>query len=67
MGEAGVDLSGFSDALEGYGIGSTVYPRVGTDDVGTPLVLALATGVIAALWPALRAIRLRPAEALRGN
>ena len=67
LGESGVDLSGFSDALEGYGIGSTVYPRVGTDDVGTPLLLALATGVLAAIWPGLRAIRLRPAEALRGN
>ncbi len=67
LGDSGVDLSGFSDALEGYGIGPTVYPRVDTDDVGTPLLLALGTGVLAALWPGLRAIRLRPAEALRGN
>lgn len=67
LGETGLDLSAFSDALEGYGIGSVVYPRAGTEDVATPLVLAIATGVIAALWPGLRAIRLRPAEALRRN
>lgn len=67
LGDTGIDLSAFSDALEGYGIGSVVYPRAGLEDIRTPLWLALATGVLAALWPGVRAIRLRPAEALRRN
>ena len=65
LGGRGIDLSVFSDALETYGIGTRVFPRAGWDDALTPLVLALVTGLVAAVWPGLHAIRLRPAEALR--
>ena len=67
LGDVGLDLAVFSDALETYGIGTRVFPRAGWDDVVSPLLLALATGVIAAIWPGLRAIRMQPAVALRRN
>ncbi len=65
LGGRGIDLSVFSDALESYGIGTRVFLRVGWDDALPPLLLALVTGLVAAVWPGLRAIRLSPAEALR--
>ena len=65
LGRRGIDLSVFSDALESYGIGTRVFLRVGWDDALNPLLLALVTGLAAAVWPGLRAVRLRPAEALR--
>jgi len=65
LGERGIDLSAFSDALERYGIGTRVFLRAGWDDAVTPLLLALVTGLVAAVWPGVRAIRMRPAEALR--
>ena len=67
LGDVGLDLAVFSDALETYGIGTRVFPRAGWDDVVSPLLLALATGVLAAIWPGLRAIRMHPAVALRRN
>jgi ABC-type lipoprotein release transport system permease subunit len=61
----GIDLSAFADALEGYGIGAVVQPRAGWNDVVSPLWLALATGSLAAVWPGVRVLRMKPAEALR--
>lgn len=65
LSEVGIDMSWFSAALEGWGIGAIIYPRTDAWDLVSPLVLAVVTGVIAAAWPALKAARLRPAEALR--
>jgi ABC-type lipoprotein release transport system permease subunit len=65
LGRVGIDLSVYSSALEGYGIGSTIYLKAGIEDVVIPVGVALITAVVAAIWPALKAARLRPAEALR--
>ncbi len=65
LGEVGVDLSVFSDALAELGVGTRLYPSVSGADLAIPLSLATATALLAAIWPALKAVRLRPAEALR--
>ncbi len=65
VGEVGVELTLFSDALRDYGIGVRMYPAVELADVLIPVTLAIVTAVLSALWPALKAARLRPAEALR--
>ena len=65
VGEVGLEISAFSDALRDYGIGVRMYPAVELADVAVPVTLAVVTAVISALWPALKAARLRPAEALR--
>ena len=67
LSRVGIDMRGFSSALEGLGIGTTIYPVVDAEDVVTPIGLALVTGLLAALWPALKAVRLRPAQALRAT
>ena len=36
-------------------------------DLVAPIGLAVVTALLAALWPALEAARLRPAQALRGG
>ncbi len=61
----GLDLTAFSDALRGLGVGSRIYLRFGPEDAVDPIAIAAVTAVAAAFWPALRAARLRPAEALR--
>ena len=65
LGHTGIDLTLFSAALGEYGIGTTIHPRVSARDLISPIRLALVTALLAALWPALKAYRLRPAEALR--
>ncbi|MFI5317827.1 MAG: ABC transporter permease [Myxococcota bacterium] len=61
----GVDLAVFSHALAQFGLGSKVYPHLEPADVVSPLGLALVTALLAAAWPAWKAARLRPAEAVR--
>lgn len=65
LGATGVDLAAFSEGLREYGIGAVMYPRIGLDDLWSPVGLASATALIAALWPAFRAMRLKPAQAVR--
>jgi ABC-type lipoprotein release transport system permease subunit len=61
----GIDLSNFAEATEKLGYAATVYPAT---DLGIDLkvtVMVLITAILAALYPAWKAIRLRPAETLR--
>ncbi|MCP4005725.1 MAG: ABC transporter permease [bacterium] len=65
LGEVGLDLSMFSEALGELGVGNIMYPTVRPRDLVAPVCLAILTALVAALWPAIKAYRLRPAEALR--
>ena len=65
LADVGIDLALFSDALGEMGVGRRLHPSLAPQDLVAPVVLAGATAVLAGLWPALKASRLRPAEALR--
>jgi ABC-type lipoprotein release transport system permease subunit len=65
LGRVGVDLASFAGGLAQLGVGSTIYPHLEASDLVSPLGLALATALVAAIWPAWKAARLRPAEAIR--
>jgi ABC-type lipoprotein release transport system permease subunit len=65
IGEVGIDLSLFSEALRELGIGVRVYPALDPLDIVVPIAFAGGTAAVAAVWPALKAARLRPAEAVR--
>lgn len=64
IGEVGIDLSLFSEALRELGIGVRVYPALDPLDIVAPIALAGGTAAVAAVWPALKAARLHPAEAV---
>jgi len=56
------------DAFAGAGVlsvGPRVYPRLESGDWLSPFALAVVTAALAAIWPAVKAARLRPAEAVR--
>jgi len=61
----GIDLGSWGDGLRAYGIPTKLMPIARSGDVTAPLIVAGVTALIASLWPALRAVRTRPAEALR--
>ena len=61
----GIDLSYFSEGLTAYGIGERIVPVLRVEDFTLPGAVALVTAAVASAWPALRAVRLRPAEAVR--
>ena len=61
----GIDLSRFSEGLTAYGIGTRIVPVLRQADFSAPIGVAIVTAVLASAWPAWRAVRLRPAEAVR--
>jgi ABC-type lipoprotein release transport system permease subunit len=61
----GIDLSAFAEGLTAYGVGTHVIPVLRSGDFSGPVVVALITALAASAWPAWRAVRLKPAEAVR--
>jgi len=61
----GIDLSAFSEGLSAWGIGTRLIPVLRASDFAIPVVVASVAALLASAWPALRAVRARPAEALR--
>ncbi len=60
----GVDLTAYSEGLESFGYDSMLYPYV-SDSVYLAVTAGVSvTAFIGAIYPALKAIRLRPVEAL---
>ena len=61
----GIDLRLFAAGLERFGVGSRIVPVVRASDLLAPVSMAWAAATVASAWPALRAVSLRPGEALR--
>ncbi len=60
-----INLSMFSEGLEGYGFASQVYTSLRTETLVIITFLVIITGVLSAIWPARKALKLNPAEATR--
>ena len=61
----GIDFSLYTEGLNHLGTGARIVPRLTAADFFQPILISILTALIASLWPALRAIRLQPAEATR--
>ena len=61
----GIDLSRWSEGLAFFGVAARVVPVIRPQDFVDPAWVAVLTAVLASAWPAWRAARLRPAEAVR--
>ncbi|MGD8415543.1 MAG: ABC transporter permease [Pseudomonadales bacterium] len=61
----GIDLSKWAAGAELAGIRSVLTPRLMGQDIVLVAGLSLVFGVIAALYPAWRAVKIKPLEALR--
>lgn len=62
--ETGVDLTEYSKGLEAYGYDSILYPYVSDSVYLSVTIGVFVTAFVGAIYPALKAIRLRPVEAL---
>ena len=61
---AGVDLSSYSKGLESFGYSSILYPYVQVDTYFQIAVAVLVTALVGAVYPAWKAVKLKPVEAL---
>ena len=61
----GLDLSQFSEGIEQFGFGTVVRPELSTHYYLQIAGMVVIAALISAIYPALRALKLRPVEAIR--
>jgi ABC-type lipoprotein release transport system permease subunit len=62
---SGIDLGRFSDVYSSFGYSSVVYPSLTPPQWYSMIAMVVATALLAALFPARRALNINPAEAIR--
>jgi len=61
----GLDLSMFAESLSLFGSDAIIVPTWQPDLCAQAVAVVLVMGMLSALWPAVRASRVQPAEAMR--
>jgi ABC-type lipoprotein release transport system permease subunit len=61
----GIDLSSVSKGLGAYGFDSKIYPFIKKDLYFNLSLMIICTGILSAIMPARKALRLNPVEAIR--
>ncbi|HOF20425.1 MAG TPA: FtsX-like permease family protein [Bacteroidales bacterium] len=64
LGKTGIYLSGWAEGFEALGFASRVYPVVTIDFIMFTSLMVTATAILASVWPARKALKLIPADAL---
>jgi len=64
-GKSGIDLSMYKEGYEALGYDSVIFPIIDWSLTLKVVLMVFVTGIIAAIYPSLKALRLNPAEALR--
>ncbi len=67
FGKTGINLSMIAEGFNALGYSSMVYPTLGPGFYFGLSIMVIVIAIIAGLFPAGRAIRLKPAEAVRGD
>ena len=65
FGVKGIDLGAWSTAYKSMGFDTLVYTKLSWSISFEIAVMVIFTGIIAAIYPAMKALKLKPAEAVR--
>ena len=65
FGKVGIDLSSMAEGMESVGYSAITYPMLEGYRYVQITVLVIITGILASVYPALKALKLHPAEAIR--
>jgi ABC-type antimicrobial peptide transport system permease subunit len=65
LGKTGIHFSGWGEGFEAIGFAARVYPVVTPDFFVFTTAMVIGTAVISSIWPARKALKLNPVEALR--
>jgi len=65
FGKTGIDLSSMAEGFESVGYSAISYPVLESYRYLQITVLVILTGILASIYPALKALRLHPSEAIR--
>jgi ABC-type lipoprotein release transport system permease subunit len=61
----GMDLSFLAEGMEYWGMSHIIFPLIGFDDLLIANISTITTAILISIYPAIRAARFRPVEALR--
>ncbi len=64
-GKTGIDLSSMADGLEAIGYSALTFPALESFKYVQITVMIFVTGVLASIYPAIKALKLDPANAIR--
>ncbi len=66
LGEKGIDMTAMGgDSMAEFGYDAVVYPIAYTNDYIMTIILVVITALLAAIYPAIKALRLNPGEVVR--
>ncbi len=65
FGFAGINLAAFAAGLSDWGLGTILYPVLPISFYLSITIMILLTAVFSAMYPAIKAIKLKPAKAIR--
>jgi putative ABC transport system permease protein len=67
FGKVGINLSIWAKGLEEVGFDPVVYTVIDNFFIAIVVILVVSTGILASIFPAMKALRLKPVEALRSE
>ena len=65
LGKNGLDLSSYGNGLEEFGMSTIVHPYIEPALYWQLAIAVLITAILGSLYPAWKAVKLRPVEAIR--
>jgi len=65
LGENGINIAMFSEGLSSYGFSSIIYPSLDSEKYFIVAIMCFITALLAAIYPAFKALQLNPSEAIR--
>ncbi len=66
-GKTGINLMKYSEGMEAMGYSAHLFPTIDAQFFITTTILIVLTGIISAIYPARKALKLNPVEAIRGE
>lgn len=61
----GINFLQYAEGMEAFGYSAHVYPEIGAGFFIMMTVMVIATGILSSVYPALKALKLNPVEAIR--
>lgn len=65
LGKTGIYFSGWGEGFEAIGFAARVYPVITVEFLIFTTIMVIVTAIVSSVWPARKALRLNPVDALR--